>query len=277
MNARIRGEYWIQDGRVDFADGDIGDKNHEMVALDAIASDHVDELHEYARELGVDAEDLGIHEEPFTTASELISAISHALIERGVASVQVAAEIIKRLGVDAEVYKLLGGGGDSRLYAMKKYGWIAVRDNNAELFGYDGKKRKELADGMDEILDQEGIEEPDEEVELSVYDHKTGRSFDATLADIKGESSMRPQTLPNTTYNTPLFIPREKTGAMPKAMDARTRSVLQTSEGSLSFRDWLSENCEPLLVRRSWPFLAGGGSEGPSRKPHSKGRRRLRF
>lgn len=266
MNGRIRGEYWIQDGRVDFADGDVGDRNHEMIALDAICSDHLDDLQDYANELGVDTEEIGVHEEPFTTASELLQAIRVSLWEKNMSAAQASAEIMKRLGVTEEVYNLIGGGGDSRLYAMREYGWIAVRDNNAELFGYDQKKSKELADGVDDILDQEGIDSPDEEVELSVYDHKTGRSFDVTLADLKRGPSARPQNLPNTTYNRPLFIPKEKTGATPRSMDARTRSMLQTSEGKVGFKDWLRENCEPFIVRRSWPSLSGEDEARPVRR-----------
>ena len=29
----IKGEYWIYDGNVDFADGDVGDYNHESIAM----------------------------------------------------------------------------------------------------------------------------------------------------------------------------------------------------------------------------------------------------
>lgn len=244
----VRGEYWIQDGRADFADGDVGDQNHEMIALNSVAADHVEELMDYAQELGVDTEDLGIYDEPFTTVSELLKAIHYALVERGVASVKASEFVIKRLGVDLEVYKMLGGGGDARLYVMKKYGWIAVRSNNIELFGYDHEKRRELASGLEEILDQEGIETPDEELEFSLYDHRTGRSSDVTLADIKGESPMRPQTMPNTTYNKPLFVPADRSKISSRPMDARTRSMLQTSESFVGFSEW--------LVRREWPTLA---------------------
>ena len=31
---RIRGEYWIIDGSATFADGDVGDMNHEGYAID---------------------------------------------------------------------------------------------------------------------------------------------------------------------------------------------------------------------------------------------------
>jgi hypothetical protein len=109
---KIRGEYWIQGGQVDFADGDVGDQNHEMVALNSIASEHIDGLEEYALELGVDTEELGgFDDEPSQTAYHLLQAIYYTLLERGVESVKVSEWIIKRLGINMEVYKLLGGGG----------------------------------------------------------------------------------------------------------------------------------------------------------------------
>lgn len=271
MSGKIRGEYWIVDGRVDFADGDIGDQNHEMVALNAVASDHIDALVDYAEELGV--EDMPNTDEPFPAASELIGSIHFALVEKGVPSVHVAGYVVKRLGTNMEVYKMLGGGGDARLHMMKTDGWIAVRSNNVELYGYDQDKRKSLADGIEDILDQEGVEEPDEDIELSLYDHRTGRSSDVTLADIKGANPMRPKTIPNTTYNTPMQVPRDKSGLNPRTLDARTRSMLQTSESHKGFRAWLVENHGSFMVRRTWPELVALEMEPPASPASRRSRR----
>lgn len=279
MSGKVRGEYWVVDGRADFADGDIGDKNHEMIALDSIASDHLDALLDYAEELGADTEEIGIHDEPFTTASELMDAIHSALIERGVASVKVSEWIIKRLQTNMETYKLLGGGGDARLYVMKNKGWVAVRSNNIELFGYNQDKRREIISGIEDILDQEGVEESDEEIEFNLYDHKTGRSAYLTLADMRGENQMRPQTLPTTTYNRPLFVPPDRSRPMgsqsPRRLDAMTRSAMATSESAKGFRVWMNENCESFMIRRSWPELVASGMEAP-RHPTSRKNRRAR-
>lgn len=289
MTAKIRGEYWIVDGRVDFADGDVGDQNHEMVALNSVASEHLTAIHNCATDMGLERVPsiASMEDEPLQSAQSLLELVEEKLFSTPDPNNEnlplhrdqnaVRNVLAKKCGIDMETLALImqdKTSVDPRLYVMKRGGWIAVRDNNAELFGYDQKKRKELADGLDEILEQEGIEEPDEEVEVSVYDHKTKRSFDLTLADLRGESPMRPQTLPNTTYNKPLFVPPEKTGAMPRSMDARTRSMLQTSE-SVGFREWLLENCGGFLVRRTWPFLSGGDEATPVR-PASRRTRRVR-
>jgi len=276
VSGKIRGEYWIVDGRSDFADGDTGDQNHEMIALNSIASDHTDALYYYATEMGLETEGLLFDDEPFATASDLLIAIRSELIERGIDPDQADDTITKRLEVAPDVYKMLGGGGDARLHVMKDKGWVAVRSNNVELFGYDQNKRRELASGLEDILDQEGIEEPDETLEFNLYDHKTGRSSYVTLADIKGASQMRPQSMPNTTYNKPLFVPPDRSKMSPKPMDAKSRSLLQTSEGTCGFRGWMEQHCGSFMVRRTWPELIASEMEAPSRRSSSRGRRSRR-
>lgn len=50
----IRGEYWITDGYVDFADGDVGDMNHEGKAIQYVASKHVEDVVNIASDLGIE-------------------------------------------------------------------------------------------------------------------------------------------------------------------------------------------------------------------------------
>jgi len=266
--SKIRGEYWIQDGRVDFADGDVGDQNHEMVALNHIASEFLDGLLEYAEELGIETDEFDRYDErPFSTASELMSTVNQHLRSQGLAGAALAAKVTGHLGMKMEVYKMLGGGGDlqhdgsamdARIYMMIHEGWIAVRSNNIELFGYDANKKRQLANGIEEILDQEGVEEPDDQVEFNLYDHKTGRSSDMTLSDIKNTNSFaRPQQLPNTTYNKPMIVPADRTGPMgsqaPKAMSIQQKQAMQTSEGRMGFKKWLEKEPSGFLIRRKWP------------------------
>jgi len=288
VSAKIRGEYWIQDGRVDFADGDVGEQNHEMVALNAIASDHIDRIFDYAEELGVDTSEFDRYDEHmFSTATEVMQAIHWGKVWlRGGLD---EAEVMRELGMDLETYKIFGFGGhithqgsamDPRIYMMVREGWIAVRSNNVELHGFDQEKKKNLISGLEEILDQEGLDDPDEEVEFSLYDHKSGRSSDLTLADLKGESALRPQTMPNTTYNRILMAPADRSRPMgsmsPKSMDARTKSMLQTSEGKMGFKDWLMENCGPFMVRRTWPSLIASEMEPQARRSSRRNRRSRR-
>ena len=82
--SKIRGEYWIQGGQVEFADGDVGDQNHEMVALNSVAADHLDSLTDYAEELNIDhKEELGgMDDDPSQSARHLLQAIYYTLLEQ---------------------------------------------------------------------------------------------------------------------------------------------------------------------------------------------------
>jgi hypothetical protein len=49
----INGEYWIQNGSVDYADGDIGDQNHESIAIQSVVHQYADEIADLAEEHGL--------------------------------------------------------------------------------------------------------------------------------------------------------------------------------------------------------------------------------
>lgn len=251
--SQIRGEYWIQDGYVQFADGDIGDFNHELIAIHHFASKYIDQLIDLAYELGVDLEEFRRDEEhpagdAETIRNNIVSAVENKEIEwvlpDGADAGDSVDEYIKNtINIDDDEYDCIFGGCDARLMVMEKEGWIAVRSNNVEFWGYDEQKRKEIVDGVEQILEQEGIDDPDEEIELSLGDNKTKRSWDSTLADLKNPIGVRAPSLPTTTYNKPVFIAPDNTENHPrnnhsKTMDAKTRSMASTSEG-VNFKDWL--------------------------------------
>jgi hypothetical protein len=239
----IRGEYWINDGYADFADGDVGDMNHEGKAIQYLAGKHVDNIINIAADLGVELDHYRNEEYPSGDIEEirknLIDAVENKEIEwdlpDGVeASDSVDHYLQQQLGIGDEEYSTVLGYGAASLYCMEHEGWIAVRSNNVEFYGYDENKRKEIVRGIDDVLTQELIEEPDEQIELYLYDYKTKRSWDATLAELRNTSGVRPNTLPNTTYNTPFFLPTKNIGPKgsesPRYVDAQTRSLASTSE-----------------------------------------------
>lgn len=255
----IRGEYWINDGYVEFADGDVGEWNHEAKAIQYLANKHVDNVINIVSDLGVELDDYRNEEYPAgdieKIREKLIDAIENKMIEwdlpDGVdASDSVDHYLQQQLGINDEEYSTMLGYGAASLYCMEHEGWIAVRSNNVEFYGYDENKRKEIVDGIEDILTEELIEVPDEEIELYLYDHKTKRSWDATLAELKNTSGVRPNTLPNTTYNTPFFLPTKNTGPKgsesPRYVDAQTRSLASTSEN-------VHESNEPRKgMKRRW-------------------------
>jgi hypothetical protein len=187
--SEIRGEYWIQDGQVDFADGDIGDQNHEGIAISAVCHQYSDSIKSLAEDMEINVDKIDHYGE---IDSEALSRVLGEIVEKleeteNMTSQQADSHIMTHLGCNIEAYKILQGGGDGRLYAMKYLDWIAVRSNNIELYGYDESKRNYLHSGLNEILDSEGIDEdvPPEEIEFSLYDHKTHRSSYISMADIE--------------------------------------------------------------------------------------------
>jgi len=241
--SEIKGEYWITDGSVDFADGDIGEWNHEGKALQYLASKHVDDVLNIAADLGVELDHHRSEEYPAGDIEEIRKKLTNAVEDKeiewnlpdGVEPLQSVDHYLQQsLGISDEEYSTMIGFGDPGLYCMEHEGWIAVRSNNVEFYGFDNNKKQEIIKGLDEILEQEGIEDPDEEIELHLFDKKTKRSWYATLAELKGGSGVRPNILPNTTYNKPIFIPTNNSGPKgsesPRFTDIQTRYNQNTSE-----------------------------------------------
>jgi hypothetical protein len=209
---KIRGEYWISNGQLQYADGDIGDYNHEYFAIQHIFSEYQSEIENLAENHNIEIDNF-YGEVNHENLSELLHQIHDVLIEKESISEKEAWELIrKELGCNEKALAILLGGGDARLYVMEYENWIAVRSNNVELFGYDLKKQKEIVDGIYDILGEEGEENGSKIIELSFYDHKTKRSWNSTLSDLENPSVVsRPQQMPQTTYNKPLVIPTKDT------------------------------------------------------------------
>ena len=185
-DTKISGEYWIIEGSVDFADGDVGDTNHAMIANNHVVHQFVSEIESLADEYGLETELERYGEVDSEQIATVIDEVYERLLEQGISSKEIYQIIQDKIGADAEALQILRGGGDSRLYVMKHNGWIAVRSNNAELFGYDSSKQRYLARGIGDILFDEGNEHFNpSEVEIAIYDHKNRRSWYVTLEELE--------------------------------------------------------------------------------------------
>lgn len=186
QEVHLRGEYWIQDGHVEFADGNVGDRNHEGIATDAVFSQYENEIVSLAKEYKIEVkQNYGeYHHEDLINA---ISEVEEEMSSKGLSQGYIHAQVLKELGCNKEAFDILNGGGDARLYVMKYENWIAVRSNNIELYGYDETKRKYLANALPNILDDEGVDESinSDDIEFTMHDLKTNRSSYITLQDIE--------------------------------------------------------------------------------------------
>lgn len=182
----LRGEYWIENGHVEFADGNVSDRNHDGIAIDSIFRSYENDIVSLAKEydINIDHKYGDYEQEGLMNA---ISEIEEHLQSQGMSEQQIREHIIKQLGCNNEAFEILCGGGDARLYAMKYENWIAVRGNDIELYGYDETKRRYLESGLHEILFDEGIEDDidSKDIEFTMHDLKTNRSNHLTLQDIE--------------------------------------------------------------------------------------------
>lgn len=210
----ISGEYWIQDGYVEFADGDVGDKNHEGIAIEAVFSNYQDEIQSLAEKLRMQVNLHSYYDGPDTEEIQKVLDIIHEKLSRKMSDSQAHNYIMKQLGCDQEAYKILLGSGDARLYAITHMGWIAIRSNNVEIYGYTKDRQKQIANAIRDIIDNEGRGEDAEDTELSIYDYKSGKSWYASLEDLEqpevvARLSQRPTTRYNKSFTAWLKDPEE--------------------------------------------------------------------
>lgn len=192
---KIRGEYWIEDGHVQFADGDIGDYNHEGYAIMSVVGQYQDEIIDFAEKLRIENDktrDGRIYEPDSELTQELMTQIYEKLTERTkrpMDSSQAISYIMRTIGCNKDAYDILCGGGDGRMYAMEYYGWIAVRSNNVEFYGWDQQKKNQIANGIRDIINEEDYSASENldpnEVELWLEDLKNKKTWETTLAELE--------------------------------------------------------------------------------------------
>ena len=250
MEIKINGEYWIQAGYVNFADGDVGDANHENIAIQHVFYQYAQEIESLAQEYNIEVENSYGDSDPEHLMQALNNIHEFLTGQKNINDKQAWLMIMKELGCNKEAFDVLLGNGDARLYAMKYENWIAVRSNNVELYGYNAQKQKEIVHGIGEILDQEGHEEnDDEEVDLSIYDHKSNKSWNTTLKDLEN-FSLRPQQMPQTIYNKPLAIANKDQG---ENIEQKNKS--QVNPWKEKGFDWRGTSENQLSFFKMWQIL----------------------
>lgn len=194
----IRGEYWIVDGSVDFADGDVGDFNHEAIANQHVFSQWSDSVASVAEEYGIETDFDGFEGVDQEAVSNAINEILDVLRETHGDNCDTI--LMQELGVDQPAYLVLCGFENAYNYVMTYEGWIALRGTSVDLFGYDDRKRKSLINGIEEIVYQEGVDEQEAmELEFNITDHKTNKYYYITYEEITNpQPTMRIQEPINT-------------------------------------------------------------------------------
>lgn len=114
-------EYWIDDsGQALFADGDIGDQNHEAIVIEQILYNN-----------GIDQ-----------TMENVYEMSNEDLLERGLSQ---------------EELDCVRGKIDARDYGMKHFGWARIIGTSAQVYTLSPKVLSNLADGWYEIFGENAM------------------------------------------------------------------------------------------------------------------------
>jgi hypothetical protein len=165
----IRGEWWIHhDGSITYCDGDYGEANHEMIvkfhAISVLAdwfgcslNSHEPTLEDLLYALGVDP-DMGVDD--LLAKCETIGQVP-----------------LWQIAVDSSNI-------DSRAYAMRLWGWHAVRGNHVETWEITDATANEILKGIWKILEYD-CEEIDPDCNVHINGTKGRRCVTLTGRQIE--------------------------------------------------------------------------------------------
>lgn len=188
----IRGEYWFnENGNAMYADGDVGDMNHESYVIQRCSQEVLDYFNMSSGDEGVVLSDY---------EDQIVEIIKEEVgDEWGDIENDPASAIIKYLVIefripeskaDELVLTAYGSKGDAREYAIKNWNWIRVHGANIEVNKLNSDTLKKVAEGINDALEQEGEMYEDDSAEkagngiynISTY---TGKRYQITLGDME--------------------------------------------------------------------------------------------
>lgn len=153
------GEWWIDDmGTAEYADGDIGDINHAMIAFESMIGMGLDDLPEDAPEL--------IPMEPIDDEE---------------------AEWLRDQAVDEDVITFLQEGGDPREWAIEHMGWIRLADTAVELWKWNDELLDRLRSGL---YDAWNLDDPEGDWKhdiITIEEASTRTLIEVRLEDLMDE------------------------------------------------------------------------------------------
>lgn len=207
----MRGEYWVhEDGYVDFADGDIGDYNHEGIVIRDVQNQIINKCEQSFR--------LRTKRGGFFSDSEYIDwdefkrALAEAYAEDYIQSNPKKAKTIKAYlendpnklalaafascGIKKPELDTAEGIGDARDYAMKYWRWKTYRDGNIDTWLMTKADLDAIINGIEQIADESGWSDKRlNRMSFNLTVFATGRHFSLTLEQMK-KWLQRPDKLP---------------------------------------------------------------------------------
>jgi hypothetical protein len=183
----LRGEWWICDGEVEFADQDVGDRGHESIAIGRLAdkflgmmdiyedhawnlSNHISEIREWLREEHSDRFTEGtIMADPLECAREVLA-------EENAANPRSSFPTAEQFE-DAWFCACGCGNRDARKYMIQYEGWKRVKGNDVETWSLTAHDLKEITDGLWEIHSQESADDVPDDMEFHIEIRSTGKYY----------------------------------------------------------------------------------------------------
>lgn len=156
----LRGEWWIIDGSASYADGDIGNMNHEAYVIEHVRCDIADKC-------GMQYESEG-----WTEWDEIVR------------------EITDEHGVTEEELDIASGNGDARQYGLEVLGWKRVVDGTVETWTFTAADRSDIVSGLWDMG-----EELDDDHKVSISVASTGDYYSMTIAELEAPEDIRPRMI----------------------------------------------------------------------------------
>ena len=162
------GEHWIDEsGNLMYADGDIGDMNHEAHVIQSCQAQIADESYNQREFVDWDGFLESIGQELLNTAKNG-NGRYRKLLERKTGQPLeilkpadmvgygfVENELVNVRGVDKDMMDTAMGRGDARIYGMKVWGWKRVMNNHIQSWSLTDKDVQIIARGIGELAPED--------------------------------------------------------------------------------------------------------------------------
>lgn len=191
------GEYWItQDGQTIYADGDVGDYNHEAIVIEHAQSQLVDAMQgdpllgELASLVFGDTGDYDGFDP--VASREILNNWLDDVSRSGMISEEeeddIYGAIANRTGIDETIVNIAfdAAQNDARRYAIQNWGWKRVAGTNVETWTLTPKDMDVIADGLYDAYD-----ESVETMNFTIYVYSTNQTKDMNYTELA--SQMQPQ------------------------------------------------------------------------------------
>lgn len=164
--AQLTGEYWLHDGQSEYADGDIGDYNHEMIAFDYFSN--IDREDSAFSGIEINAGYIDWNGLAQRYASENGKEEPNNSAE----TKQYALAYLADNGANIDFFKWELAGKDLREYAVNQ-GWIRVKGNQFQLTELTDQNLRYIQNHIADILSEDEYES----TEIYIEEWKTKNYF----------------------------------------------------------------------------------------------------